>query len=74
LASRVYALVLGVSKPTVAQYLATLLDGRRAGRDGERGLQAHLPQYLIDAIVHVTAPDVPKSGDAPTTEKAAAGA
>lgn len=71
LASRVYALVLSVSKPTVAQYLAALLENRRS-RGTAGSLEDLLPKYLVDAILHVTtAGDVATPG---TARPAGAGA
>ncbi|ENN86441.1 hypothetical protein RHSP_04762 [Rhizobium freirei PRF 81] len=53
LATRVYGLVLDVSKPTVAQYLAALLEQRRSSRT-PGGLVSVLPSYIVSAITHVT--------------------
>lgn len=59
LASHVYALfeVEGASKAIGAQYLAELLEEAFAkGTLDASGLLAKLPNYLIDAIGHVTSP------------------
>jgi putative ATP-dependent endonuclease of OLD family len=59
LASHVYALfeAEGASKAIGAQYLAELLEVARAEGDLDVGqLIARLPDYVIDAIGHVTSP------------------
>jgi putative ATP-dependent endonuclease of the OLD family len=58
LASRVYALLeshSGVSKATAAQYLASLLEARRAkGELDAATLRSMLPSYVVGAIEYVT--------------------
>lgn len=48
----------GISKPTVAQYLAAVLTGELSGGSSISAavLQARLPQYVKDAIAYVTEP------------------
>lgn len=53
LASHIYAEILDVSKPTVAQYLAAILENRRAGRTIGT-FRELLPAYIVNAILHVT--------------------
>jgi len=46
-----------VSKPKTAQYLSDILLGSvENGRLTSESLRAHLPPYLVEAIVHVTEP------------------
>ena len=61
LCSHIYAPLAvsgGISKPTVAQYLAAVLTGELTGDASisAAGLQARLPQYIKDAIAYVTEP------------------
>ncbi len=81
LCSHIYAPLAvsgGISKPTVAQYLAAVLTGELTddASISAAGLQAKLPQYIKDAIAYVTEPlDVAGGtgkGASPVTATAAA--
>jgi putative ATP-dependent endonuclease of the OLD family len=55
LASNIYAKVESGSKSVTAQYLAEILDRQaNKNRRSPEALRTVLPQYLVDAIEHVT--------------------
>jgi putative ATP-dependent endonuclease of OLD family len=75
LATHVYKMVLGVSKATTAQYLASILEYRsKRGKTTATTLRTKLPPYIVAAIEYVTLPpsDETKQEDTADAKPAAA--